>query len=384
MATLDDINILDRQPVDLEMLLKSGRQPTVEPIPIEERTPVKDFFYNNVLNSSGRKMADIARAEFNNPLNFFPATAAIGKANKVRQGIAGIGESPNIKKAKDMGFDTDKPLFHGTHAEDLKEFDPAKFGRRDQGFYGKGVYLSSQKDEATMYGPNVGEYYAKGKILELSDYSELSRLLGPKSNDFTDPTEAYKIWAGKLDKIDALPPIQKNAYQDFLKAEKYFEENLKMIPTSKVTSGPAKGQTIYQGKIKDPDYDNDIVVDDIFDKSELKEMFLIEAESSYKFRGLKDMEKNLSRFVRDLDQKESYEGVDNVADFISKKAKKAGYTGINAGTETVVFDPKNIRLTKAKFDPSKSDSANLLAGVGGVTILANQPEKPIEGNRKDM
>jgi hypothetical protein len=300
------------------------------------------------------------------------------------EGIASLNESSKIQRAKDMGFDTDKPLFHGTHAEDLKEFDPAKFGRRDQGFYGKGVYLSSQKDEATMYGPNVGEYYAKGKILELSDYSELSRLLGPKSNDFTDPTEAYKIWAGKLDKIDALPPIQKNAYQDFLKAEKYFEENLKMIPTSKVTSGPAKGQTIYQGKIKDPDYDNDIVVDDIFDKSELKEMFLIEAESSYKFRGLKDMEKNLSRFVRDLDQKESYEGVDNVADFISKKAKKAGYTGINAGTETVVFDPKNIRLTKAKFDPSKSDSANLLAGVGGVTILANQPEKPIEGNRKDM
>jgi hypothetical protein len=32
MATLDDINILDRQPVDLEMLLRSGRQPTAEPI----------------------------------------------------------------------------------------------------------------------------------------------------------------------------------------------------------------------------------------------------------------------------------------------------------------------------------------------------------------
>ena len=90
MASLDDINILDRQPVDLEMLLRSGRQPTVEPIPIEERTPVKDFFYNNVLNSSGRKMADIARAEFNNPLNFFPATAVIGKANKVRTGIASL------------------------------------------------------------------------------------------------------------------------------------------------------------------------------------------------------------------------------------------------------------------------------------------------------
>jgi hypothetical protein len=33
MATLDDINILDRQPFDPEMLLRSGRQPTAEPIP---------------------------------------------------------------------------------------------------------------------------------------------------------------------------------------------------------------------------------------------------------------------------------------------------------------------------------------------------------------
>jgi len=384
MATLEDINILDYQAPTLEQILKSGRKPIVEPIPLNERTPVKDFFYNNVLNSSGRKMVDFALAEAQNPLNYFPATATIGKADKVRRGIASLDKSSRMQRAKDMGFDTDKPLFHGTYAENLKEFDPSKFGKRDQGFYGKGVYLSSQKDEASMYGPNVGEYYVKGKILDLSDYSELSRLLGPKSDDFIDPLESYKKWASQLNKIDALPPAQKNAYENLLKAEKYFEENVKMIPTGKVTSGPAKGQTIYQGKIKDPDYDNDIIVDDIFDKSELKEIFLIEAESSYKFRGLKDMEKNLSRFVRDLDQKESYEGIDDVADFISKKAQKAGFAGINAGTETVVFDPKNIRLTKAKFDPSKSESANLMASVGGLTVIANQPEKPIEGNRKDM
>jgi hypothetical protein len=33
-----------------------------------------------------------------------------------------------------------------------------------------------------------------------------------------------------------------------------------------------------------------------------------------------------------------------------------GYYG-----KIVVFDPKNIRRIKAKFDPAKSDSANLLA-----------------------
>ncbi len=93
MATLEDINILDYQAPTLEQILKSGRKPTVEPIPFNERTPVKDFFYNNVLNSSGRKMVDFALAEAQNPLNYFPATATIGKANKVRQGIASIGHN---------------------------------------------------------------------------------------------------------------------------------------------------------------------------------------------------------------------------------------------------------------------------------------------------
>ena len=104
MATLDDINILDRQPFDPEMLLRSGRQPTVAPIPIEERTPVKDFFYNNVLNSSGRKMVDFARAEFNNPLNFFPATACnIGKAiqSKARHCIFTANAYKKPKQSRD-------------------------------------------------------------------------------------------------------------------------------------------------------------------------------------------------------------------------------------------------------------------------------------------
>ena len=104
MATLDDINILDRQPFDPEMLLRSGRQPIAEPIegstlpfdikPVSPTfNPVKDFFYNNVLNNDGRRMADIARAEANNPLNFLAGAGMIGKANKARQGIAGIGHN---------------------------------------------------------------------------------------------------------------------------------------------------------------------------------------------------------------------------------------------------------------------------------------------------
>jgi len=89
MATLENINILDRQPTDYELLLSSGRQPVAEPTP-PSLSPVRDYFYNNVLNSSGRKMVDFALAEAQNPLNYFPATATIGKADKVRRGIASL------------------------------------------------------------------------------------------------------------------------------------------------------------------------------------------------------------------------------------------------------------------------------------------------------
>ena len=69
MATLEDINILDRQPTDYKLLLKSGRQPVAEPTP-PSLSPVKDYFYNNVLNPQGRQLVDMARAEVNNPFNF--------------------------------------------------------------------------------------------------------------------------------------------------------------------------------------------------------------------------------------------------------------------------------------------------------------------------
>ena len=39
----------------------------------------------------------------------------------------------------------------------------------------------------------------------------------------------------------------------------------------------------------------------------------------------------------------------------------AGYSGLRSGNEVSVFDPRNIRSTSAAFDPSQSDSANLLA-----------------------
>lgn len=55
--------------------------------------------------------------------------------------------------------------------------------------------------------------------------------------------------------------------------------------------------------------------------------------------------------------------------------QNAGYDGIilkgempDGGDEVISFDPSNIRSVNAQFDPSKKDSANLLAGAAPATV----------------
>lgn len=52
-----------------------------------------------------------------------------------------------------------------------------------------------------------------------------------------------------------------------------------------------------------------------------------------------------------------------------KNIRDEGIMGLGAGKRAIslaVFDPKNIRSVNAAFDPAKRNSANLMAGVGGV------------------
>jgi len=283
------------------------------------------------LQKLGRGVKSLLEPE--TPLDYLSMVVPSGKL---------ITQVPNkLLNLKNKGFDIDKPLYHGSE-KSFKTFDPSMIGKRDKGFYGKGFYFTPFKKEAEVYGPNVEKYYVKGNILNLEGSSELGRVFDSSADVAQDAFSNYKKWAKELNKINALPPIQKSAYKDFLKAEKYFNDNLQMIPTSKVKSGIAKGQTIYKAKIKDPYYDDTIKIDDTWDEQEIKEVFFSKAKKNPAFPNLKYMEKRLSNVVRDLDDLEYNEGIDDVAEFISSKAKKAGYSGINAGSETVIFDPKNI------------------------------------------
>lgn len=88
----------------------------------------------------------------------------------------------------------------------------------------------------------------------------------------------------------------------------------------------------------------------------------------------------------------------NLSDIL-KTAKEDGFDGVefrnfsdeadygvyNPVTHYAVFDPKNIRSRFAKFDPSKLNSSDLLAGVAGAGLLtaASMREMDFSGTTDD-
>ena len=117
MATIDEINILDRKPADLGLILESGRQPIAEPIP-PSLSPVRDYFYENILNPEGRKLVDMVRGEINNPLNFMAGAGGISRVggkgiatlrSKIDDGIGG-GDANSCLQAFFAVLFWDRPI----------------------------------------------------------------------------------------------------------------------------------------------------------------------------------------------------------------------------------------------------------------------------------
>jgi hypothetical protein len=52
-------------------------------------------------------------------------------------------------------------------------------------------------------------------------------------------------------------------------------------------------------------------------------------------------------------------------------ADRMGHDVLIAGDEVISYSPKNIRSRFAKFDPSKADSSNILAGATGAALLGS-------------
>tara|TARA_B100000123_G_scaffold117954_1_gene86936 strand:- start:1149 stop:2234 length:1086 start_codon:yes stop_codon:yes gene_type:complete len=259
------------------------------------------------------------------------------------------------ERAKALGFRVDEPVYHGTF-EDLRKFDDSFIGTRtDEGFFGRGHYFARTPGEASTYGPNVEEYYTRGKLLDLTPntYGEANK---------------FKNWANKLNKIGALDEQTQKGLASLNKIDDYVKNNV-MILKAKNNDGtegfiarvphPAKKGEIFDNPIRGFD-DRPFPLKKEDAIEDLKESLIFNAKHtpqmsegiSTVFPGLENTIFQLDRFIR---------FGDIGPEVLTNKAIKAGYDGIKVGDETIIFDPKNIRRSDADFDPKKTELDDLLS-----------------------
>jgi hypothetical protein len=292
------------------------------------------------------------------------------KATKAADEVKILDDAGSLARAREQGFDVDNPVYHGTNAEKLTEFRESSIGTAtDEGFFGRGFYFASNAGEAGYYGKNVGKYVVKGKLLDLSN----------KTGDYTLGPVQFINWAKKLDKIDMLDVDTKAGLKGAKKLIKYFDENIeyKIGQNPDGTDGvfativnPTRKVDVYKGKEYPFTVDTRVDARGFFPKSkeEAKEQLL----NGFAFEMRKNPYKEIDYFVGWND-----DFYTSLSDYIrvggkgsaelTKKAKAAGFDGVKAGDETVIFDPKNIRSIDAKFDPAKADSPDLLSSVDTQT-----------------
>ena len=325
------------------------------------RTPRDAFRMANKINTS----KDAVR-------EFLPGESyklAQERGDKLGQGLAMIDMIPGaslltapvkvakktrLQRAKDMGFRIDEPVYHGTHAKNIDEFDDKFIGNRDDGFFGRGHYFTSESGEASYYGPNVGEYFTRGKLLDLSQTKQ-------NSNFELMDKDYFKFWTKELDKIDMLDEPTKKSLKTINKIDDYVDNNVKFIKAS-----DNRGNDGIAAYVKDPTKTDDL--------ERLYSNFGV-ADKETAIKSLKNNIINETQYNSNL--RKLYPDLDNtlfsLSDYIrvggkgaaelTEKAKKAGYDGIKVSDETVIFDPKNIRSKDAKFDPKKTESPNLQSSL---------------------
>jgi len=84
-----------------------------------------------------------------------------------------MDEASRMARAREMGFDVDTPLYHGTGA-DFQAFERGLNrvdGTSDQ-VYGDGIYLSEFPSQASSYAPRVGRNGGGGSVLPLASRSQ--------------------------------------------------------------------------------------------------------------------------------------------------------------------------------------------------------------------
>ena len=121
-----------------------------------------------------------------------------------------MSQAGRMKRAKQMGFDTDTVLYHGTPSADISAFD---LSRAAPGKFGKGVYFSTFAEEAGLHsgvgrGANIVPSFVRLKNPLQVDYrnNAANPLLEFKGRPEFDAVS--KFWSGE----DTTPQLRELGY----------------------------------------------------------------------------------------------------------------------------------------------------------------------------
>lgn len=306
-----------------------------------------------VMSQTGEDLFNIAGAV---SLGGFAAPKPAGALGMSGGRVAGdalpMDQASRLARAREMGFDTDNVLYHGTHPSNVgpggeTRYRAADFESFDSGFLGDnsgltpGFSFSSSPENASGYAG-------------LNSIVEWNKEFNSKLAAAYDKAYGKK----RLSKDQRTLAIRDHA--DLVKKAHESDMNDPSIATWKDTQ--IEGGAVYPVHVR---HGRQMVID---------------AEGA--------LWKNINGTrVQELAKKAKEDGYDSL---VVKNVRDAGNArqasqGLLSDT-TIVFDSKNIRSVNAAFDPAMSDSANLLAANGRNSSLpyltgqAQEEPEPIDIN----
>jgi hypothetical protein len=154
------------------------------------------------------------------PIEDFAARRA-GKAKPYREAMGlPMDEASRMARAREMGFDTSMPLYHGT-AADFDAFDPSLAGTQKYSDWGQGIYLTPS--------PSNADYY-RGEAAKAGDTAANEAFVRYEA------LEKQAVWENGSPKY---PPGATEALDEFRRARKAAENSTgSVIPAYAAIKNP--------------------------------------------------------------------------------------------------------------------------------------------------
>ena len=262
-----------------------------------------------------------------------------------------MDKASRMERAKYMGFDVDNKMFHGTDA-DFSEFA----GRTDRKGNKKAVFITPSSNVANKFANNGMDVDGANVLPVMTNVQN--------TFDFANKDHLKQL-EGRLSK-ERIQQIADGEWQAIEKLET--EKALKDLGFDSFK--------VMEGGRREAFSNSDRAVSAFPDTSEGKEkakMFFDQKKQEWD-----ELSGGASKLKPTLEKTKDGFTISHQGTTFNKLGEEAEIRGtVNIG----VFDPKNIRSVNAAFDPSKKDSANLLAGVGAaaVGVSAMSPEEAEAG-----